>query len=227
MERTLRESKWEIFSSIRTRAPFFVRADGRGFSKLLSSFEKPYDVGFARAMSRSARSLMEESGLSPSLAFLISDEINLLFLDHPFNGRVEKLDSVVAGFLSGALSLSLGQAVSMDARVIPVCPGEILEYLGQGQDEAWRNHVFSCGFYSLLEEGMSNARAMDMLRGMKESQIHELLFQRGQNLARSPSWQRRGTLVYRRDGSVVEDWEIPLFRSPEGEAFLQGIISKE
>jgi len=178
-------------------------------------------------MAACATSLMEDSGLSPRLAFLISDEINLLFLDYPFNGRIEKLDSVVAGSLSGYLSLSMGRAVSLDARVIPVCPGEIMEYLVQGQDEAWRNHVFSCGFYALLADGKNNAQAMEMLRGMKESQIHELLFQRGQNLAKSPSWQRRGILVYRHEGRVVEDWDIPLFRSQDGEALLRRILNDE
>ncbi len=168
--------------------------------------------------------LFRDSGLSPALAFTFSDEISLLFLEAPFSGRVEKIDSVVAGFLSGVLSLAIGRAVSMDCRAIPICESEIVEYLAERQDEAWRNHVFSYGFYMLLCDGLTTNKAMGQLRGMREHEIHELVFQRGTNLAKTPAWERRGILVYRRDGQVTEDWELPLLRSEEGRRLLEEII---
>jgi tRNA(His) 5'-end guanylyltransferase len=151
--------------------------------------------------------------------------VNVLFLDPPFNGRLEKLDSVTAGYLSAVLSLSLCKVMTMDSRIIPLCPGEVEEYLAACQDEAWRNHVFSYGFYTLVKEGMAHDEAMAILRGMKESEIHELLFQRGINLAKTPTWERRGVLVYRRDGEIVEDWELPLLRDEEGQRLLKGILA--
>jgi tRNA(His) 5'-end guanylyltransferase len=217
-------ASWEVYSSVKVRPPFIIRADGRGFKKVLAGCKKPYDLDFARAISGSAAKLFEESGLSPLLAYTFSDEVSLLFTDSPFDGRVEKLDSVIASFLSGALSLSLGRVVSMDARAIPICLKEAQDYLSERQDEAWRNHVFSYGFYSLSCDGKSPAEAMEELRYLKESEIHEMLFQRGVNLAKSPSWERRGVLVYRKKGKVVQDWEIPLFSSEEGQRFLEEII---
>jgi tRNA(His) guanylyltransferase len=238
----------EVYADLRVRAPLVVRADGRGFGTLLKMAKKPYDLDFARAMARAARAFVEESGLSPTLAFTFSDEINLLFSEAPFNGRLEKIDSVVAGTLSGHLSLSLEKAVAMDARAIPLCPGEINEYFAERQDEAWRNHVFSCGFYALIDDGLAPDQAMGQLRGMKEAEIHEMLFRRGANLAKSPAWQRRGILIRREeeaeavegDGGeervrgkderrkkrwrIVEDWEPPLFRSEEGRRLLDGTI---
>lgn len=242
----------EVYAGLRVRAPLVVRADGRGFGKLLAKAEKPYDLGFAKAMAKAARMFVEESGLAPSLAFTFSDEINLLFPVAPFNGRLEKIDSVVAGSLSGHLSLNLGKAVAMDARSIPLCPGEVNEYFARRQDEAWRNHVFSCGFYALIDDGLAHDQAMGRLRGMKEADIHEMLFCRGTNLAKSPAWQRRGILI-RREGpakdenekaeegeggeervgrvtmrsrrkKIVEDWEPPLFRSEEGRSLLDETI---
>ena len=66
------------------------------------------------------------------------------------------------------------------------------------------------------------ARAMpepcSELRGMKEHEIHELVFAKGINLARTPVWQRRGVMIYRKEGKVVADWELPLFRSPDGQS---------
>jgi len=112
----------------------------------------------------------------------------------------------------------------MDCRTILLCEAEICEYLAERQDETWRNHIFSYGFYMLLEEGLNQTQAMEMLRGLREREIHELVFQRGLNLARTPAWERRGVIVYRKGGLVVADWEIPLFSSEEGKALLADII---
>lgn len=217
-------ASWEIYSELKSRAPLMVRADGRGFKKILEGCKKPYDIDFARSMVAATVGHFWDSGLSPALAFTFSDEISMLFLEAPFSGRVEKIDSVVAGFLSGALSLALGRAVSMDCRVIPICESEVVEYLAERQDETWRNHVFSYGFCMLVGEGLTTTKAMEHLRGMREHEIHELVFQRGTNLAKTPAWERRGILVYRRDGQVVEDWELPLLRSEEGRRLLEEIV---
>jgi tRNA(His) guanylyltransferase len=219
-----RAASWEIYSEIKARAPVIVRADGRGFKKILESWSKPYDLEFARSMVGGAVTFFAQSGLSPALAFTFSDEISLLFLEAPFAGRLEKLDSVVSGFLSAALSLSLGQVLAMDCRTIPLCQDEIAEYLAARQDEAWRNHVFSYGFYMLCREGMSSSLAMDRLRGMRESEIHELVFAKGVNLAKTPAWERRGILVYRKEGQIAEDWELPLFAEAGGEEYLKEVL---
>ncbi len=216
---------WEIYSNLKARAPLVVRADGRGFKKLLEHCKKPYDIDFAKSMARATARLFRDSGLSPILAFTFSDEINLIFLEAPFAGRVEKMDSVVAGFLSAALSLDLKRLVSLDCRTIPLCGSEMTEYLAKRQDEAWRNHVFSYGFYMLIEEGLTTTKAMERIRGMKETQIHELVFRQGVNLARTPAWERRGIMIYRKERGVVEDWELPLLRSEEGQRLLGQIIA--
>jgi tRNA(His) guanylyltransferase len=250
---TRRADSGEVYADLRVRAPLVVRADGRGFGTLLREAKKPYDLDFAMAMAGAARKFVEESGLAPALAFTFSDEINLLFPEAPFNGRLEKIDSVVAASLSGHLSLNLSKAVAMDARSIPLCPGEINEYFAERQDEAWRNHVFSSGFYALIDDGLAPDQAMGRLRGMKEAEIHEMLFRRGTNLAKSPAWQRRGVLIRREKEAeageggeemagkekgrgrgkdekrrkrwrIVEDWEPPLFRSEEGRSLLEGTI---
>lgn len=220
-------ASWEIYSGLCSRAPMVVRADGRGFKKLLEDCQKPYDLTFARSMAQAAASFFVDSGFSPSLGFTFSDEISLLFFEPPFAGRVEKIDSAVAGFLSAALSLNRGRLLSMDCRTIPLCRAEIIDYLAERQAETWRNHIFSYGFYLLVNEGLSTAAAMQQLRGMKEQEIHEQVFQKGVNLAKTPAWERRGVMVYRKDGRVVQDWELPLFRSEEGKKLLAEIIDAD
>ncbi|MGB4086752.1 tRNA(His) guanylyltransferase Thg1 family protein [Methanothrix sp.] len=215
-----KSASWEIYSGLRARPPLVARADGRGFKNILAGCKKPYDAGFAGFMASSASSLFEDSGICPVLAFTFSDEINLAFLTAPFGGRIEKIDSLVASFLSAALSLQMGKPVSMDCRTIPLCRAEIREYLIERQNEAWRNHVFSYGFYMLQEEGLDPSQAMERMRGMREPEIHEMLFQRGTNLAKTPSWERRGIMIYRDEGRVLQDWQLPLFSSEEGEELL-------
>ncbi len=220
-------TSWEIYSGLYSRAPLMVRADGRGFKKLLEDCQKPYDLGFAKSMVQAVASFFVDSGFSPALGFTFSDEISLLFFEPPFAGRVEKIDSAVAGFLSAALSLDRVRLLSMDCRTIPLCRSEIIDYLAERQAETWRNHIFSYGFYLLVNEGLSAAAAMQQLRGMKEQEIHEQVFQKGVNLAKTPAWERRGVMVYRKDGRVVQDWELPLFRSEEGKKLLAEIIGTE
>ena len=217
-------SNWEIYSGLRARAPLVVRADGRGFKKILENCKKPYDLEFARSMARVAARLFQDSGLLPALAFTFSDEISLIFLEAPFAGRVEKIDSVMAGFLSAALSLELGRLVCMDCRTIPIYRAEISDYLAERQGETWRNHVFSYGFYMLVEDGLTAAGAMEELRGMREQEIHELVYQRGINLAKTPAWERRGVMIFRKGRQLVQNWELPLFSSLEGKALLAEII---
>ena len=217
-------ASWEIYSNLKARSPIVARADGRGFKKILESCEKPYDMDFARSMVDATVRLFEDSGLTPSFAFTFSDEISLIFLEAPFAGRVEKIDSVIAGLLSGALSMALGRVVSMDCRVISVCGAEIVEYLTDRQDETWRNHVFSYGFYMLLKDGLTNTQAMEQLRHMREFEIHELVFRKGVNLAKTPAWERRGVLVYRMSGELVQNWDLPLFKSEEGRILIDRLI---
>ncbi len=91
----------EVFSGIKAAPPVIMRMDGRNFKESLArlGFRRPYDVAFARGMVAAARSLLADSGLGPEWAFVFSDEVSVLFDELPFDGRVEKLDSVAASWL--------------------------------------------------------------------------------------------------------------------------------
>jgi tRNA(His) 5'-end guanylyltransferase len=76
----------------------------------------------------------------------------------------------------------------------------------------------------LIGEGMTATEAMERLRGMREHEIHELVFQKGINLAKTPAWERRGVMVYRKGEQVTQDWELPLFSSEEGQKLVEEIM---
>ncbi len=236
----------EIFANLRTVAPFFVRIDGRNFRRALSSlnFERPYDITFARAMATSCEMLLHDSGLGPRFAYTFSDEINAFFCEAPFRGRIEKLDSITASFVASALSLALALSapVAFDARTIPVQIDDVATYLTWRQSEAWRNYVHAYGYYSLRQSGCDAREAHKQLYKMTASDIHDLVFREGVNLAKTPTWQRRGVLVYKqvyekqgRNGvtgrtvevqrsRIVQDWDTPRFTSSEGRQRIAELV---
>lgn len=235
-----------IYTELKALPPLIVRADGRNFKRLIGdSFEKPYDERFAKGMAEAATIFFERSGFDPKLAYTFSDEINLFFTHVPFNGRIEKLDSVIAGFLASALAIALDfrEAIAFDARVIPICSKEdVCEYLALRQAEAWRNCINAYGFYGLRAAGLSGEEAEQHLEGMKAMEVHDLLFQKGINLNEIPTWQKRGILIareeYEKEGydpragknvtvtryKVVQLWDLPLFSSEDGRNLLAQLI---
>jgi tRNA(His) guanylyltransferase len=239
----------EIFSGITTIPPVFIRLDGRSFHHLTGDLglRKPFDDLFNNAMVAVCTSLVSDSGLSPEFAFTFSDEISLYLTKLPFNGRVEKIDSVASSFAASALTITLGRIapVSFDARIVQATPSFATEYLINRQNEAWRNHINGYCQQALIAEGMSGKKAADLLKGMPAKDMHEMMHKRGVNLAATPVWQRRGVLVHkeicRKEGfnpvteetvvvdrsAVVVNRELPLFSSPEGKEFLKGLIIGE
>ncbi len=233
----------EIYAGLRCAPPVIIRIDGRSFKHILGRMgcEKPYDRGFASAMVEAVELFFKKGGMDSTFAYTFSDEVNFLFLAPTFDRRVEKLDSIVPSFLSSAFTLIMGldEPISFDSRIIPIDHEHVRKYMIWRQREAWRNCISSYGYYTLRSEGLSKQDAASVLKGKNASDIHELLFERGINLARVPAWQRRGIAVYRDeyqiDGfnpllnektsatrrRVVQDWELPMFNTDEGKAFLK------
>jgi tRNA(His) guanylyltransferase len=233
----------EIFRNLSIFPPFIVRLDGRAFHRLTreEGFEKPYDRRFSDAMTKVSEQLLSSSGLEPSFAYTFSDEISLFFPRVPFNGRVEKIDSVCASYAASAftLALHLTEPVAFDSRVILADVPAAIVYMNMRQREAWRNHINGYCQQALIAEGMTSTQAARALRGMKGPAMHEMMFKRGINLAKTPAWERRGIACYRteiiKEGYnpvtdervaaarrvVVPDDDLPLFSEPEGVAFLR------
>ncbi|MDD1705540.1 MAG: tRNA 5'-guanylyltransferase [Methanoregulaceae archaeon] len=236
----------EIFSNLLSVPPVFVRIDGRGFHGIAEEWglERPFDKRFARAMANVSERLVSSSGLSPDFAFTFSDEISLYFSHIPYSGRVEKIDSVTASYAASALTLEMSSPfpVAFDARIIQVSPTLAVRYLIDRQAEAWRNHLNAYCHYTLVLEGKSSHEAAKVLKGLSSPKMHEMMFSRGINLAKTPAWQRRGILVYKTakeiegfnplESKVVRTLrtsvrcvrEPPVFSSPEGRLFLDGLI---
>ena len=226
--------EYEVYSSLKVpkNSKIIMRLDGRSFHSLARDLEleKPYDENFYRVISQVCRDLFEE--FSPLFVYTFSDEISLLFDKLPFDGRIEKLNSVIASFTSSSFVMNYDRKFkkppAFDSRVIPINDGDILKYFKWRQDESWVNCVNSHGI-SYLKSKYPNNVANDKINGMGLSDIHELLFENGINLNDVETYKKRGIGIYRKNkkvegfnkkenknqisyrSQIFIDWEIPIF----------------
>lgn len=226
--------EFEVYSSLKVpkNSKIIIRLDGRSFHKMASDLNlvKPYDKHFYEVISEVCRDLFEE--FSAEFVYTFSDEISLLLDKIPFDGRVEKIDSVVASFTASSFVMhydtEFKKPPAFDSRIIPINDGDILNYFRWRQDESWRNCVNAHGI-SYLKTKYSNNEANDIINGMKLSDIHELLFENGINLNDVDTYKKRGIGIYRKNKKIVgfnkkenknqisyrshvfTDWELPIF----------------
>lgn len=99
-----RMKEYERQSTSRTllpSCPLYARIDGRAFHTFCRGLEKPYSKMFIKTMQETCRGLVDETGAI--LGYVQSDEISLGWEDYtkaPFDGRVQKLESVIASLAS-------------------------------------------------------------------------------------------------------------------------------
>ncbi len=225
---------FEVYSSLRVpkNSKIVVRVDGRSFHKLAQDLNlvKPYDENFYKVISEVCRDLFEE--FSAEFVYTFSDEISLLLDNIPFDGRIEKINSVIASFTASSFVMhydtQFKKPPAFDSRIMPINDEDIFSYFKWRQDESWRNCVNSYGV-SFLKTKYSNTEANDKINGMNLSDIHEFLFENGINLNDIETYKKRGIAVYRKNKKVVgfnkkenknqisyrsyvyTDWELPIF----------------
>ena len=158
---------------------------------------------------------------------VISQGMECLILDNiPFSGRIEKMDSVLASFAASSFSFNLNKyfeevtlpkPIAFDSRIIPISKEEIPNYFKWRQDEAWRNCVNSYGI-TFLKSKYSTEEANERIKGLKYSDIHDMLFENGINLNDVDSYRKRGIAIYKKEKEIKgynqkEDKEVTSYRS--------------
>ena len=181
-----------------------ARLDGRGFTKLtkdVCKFEAPFDERFRDLMVETVKVLMD-CGFRIVYGYTESDEISLLFSpkENIFGRKVRKYNSTLAGEASAAFSLALGRAATFDCRVVPLPNVErVQDYFLWRQEDAHRNSLNSYCYWMLRKEGKTVQQATRELEGKSVSYKNELLFSRGVNYDKLPSWQKRGIGLWKEE----------------------------
>lgn len=201
----------EIYSDLRIpkSSSIILRVDGRSFHTLADKIDldKPYDENFANLMVDVCEDILKE--FSPSFIYTFSDEISILLNEIPFKQRLEKIDSIVASFTSSSFTMNYGKyfgvplykPVSFDCRAVLLNKNEISDYFKWRQDEAWRNCVNGYGIW-FLKSRYSPREANSKISGLKNQDIHEMLFKEGINLNDVDNWQKRGIGLYKKQKKI-------------------------
>ena len=200
--------EYEIYSDLRVpvNSKIIIRLDGRSFHSFAQKMglTKPYDDNFYKVMVEVCKDLFEE--FSSIFIYTFSDEISILLDKIPFNGRIEKINSVFASFTSSSFALNYDEdfpkPVAFDSRIIPVNDCDVYDYFKWRQDEAWRNCVNGYGIH-FLKSKYSATQANEKINGLNLSDIHELLFQNGINLNDVETWKKRGIGLYRKNKEII------------------------
>lgn len=99
-----RLKQYEALSTSRQlmpNTPVYARIDGRAFHTFCRGLEKPFSKAFILVMQETCKFLVKET--NACLGYVQSDEISLGWTDTqhcPFDGRVQKLESVLASMAS-------------------------------------------------------------------------------------------------------------------------------
>ena len=115
------EKKYETYLT-KSKVTIF-RLDGHGFSKFTSNFTKPFDDGFTEAMKQTVKIAFDYYKFS--IGFVGSDEITFCIFPHvsktgelsdiEFNGRIQKMTTLLAGFVSVAFYKEFSKFYPMDS----------------------------------------------------------------------------------------------------------------
>lgn len=181
-----------------------ARLDGRNFSRLtkeICDFEAPFDERFRDMMIKTVKALMD-CGFRVVYGFTESDEISLLFhkSEDAFGRKVRKYNSLLAGIASATFSMELGMTVAFDCRMVPLPNTElVVDYFLWRQEDAHRNALNAHCYWQLRKEGLDAVTANEQLEGKSIAYKNEMLYQRGINFDKLPSWQKRGVGIYWKD----------------------------
>lgn len=183
--------------------PLLARLDGRAFHTFTRKLQRPYEHGMSIAMIETTRYLVHE--MNALVGYTQSDEITLVWFepsqsvsDYAFEGRFQKLASVLAGMASVKffqlvlqhLPQKAGETPHFDCRVwqVPTL-ADAADVLVWREDDATKNSI-------TMAAGAHYADAE--LEGKNSSMKQEMLWQKGVNWNDYPSFFKRGTYLQRR-----------------------------
>lgn len=195
------------------RTNILLRLDGRAFHTYTRHCNKPFDDGLMADMDKTAIALCEEIQ-GCKLAYVQSDEITLWLTSYDdittmpwFDGNIQKICSIGASIATAEFNRERIKRLEsdnfdipfahFDARVwtVPELHEVANTFLWRSQDAA-RNSVqmMARSLYSHAE-----------LEGKNNSQLQEMIFQKGQNWNDLPSRYKCGRIILKEKKTI--DWD--------------------
>ena len=183
--------------------PLLARLDGRAFHTFTRNLTRPYDRGMSVSMIETTRYLVQE--MIALVGYTQSDEITLAWYepsqsdsDYAFDGRYQKLASVLAGMASARfcqlvtthLPAKVKETPHFDCRVwqVPTLQDAADVFVWR-EDDATKNSI------SMAAGALYTDAQLDR---KNSSDKQEMLWQKGVNWNDYPTFFKRGTYLQRR-----------------------------
>jgi tRNA(His) guanylyltransferase len=216
------------------RMPIIIRLDGKAFHSYTKKCAKPIDLGLIQCMNETTKYLCANIQ-GTQLAYVQSDEVSLLLNNYTslesqgwFDNNIQKMVSVSAAMASAIFTANSwriwGEGILkpafFDSRVFVLPKEEVCNAMLWRQQDATRNSV-----QMLARSLYSHKQCTDK----NNSELQEMIFQRGVNWNDCPTYQKRGrcvikqvsqkpavnkrtgeSVVVNRSEWIVDD-EIPIF----------------
>jgi tRNA(His) 5'-end guanylyltransferase len=198
--------------------PIMVRLDGRSFHTFTKGMPRPFHEPMSLAMIETAKYLVEET--NACFAYTQSDEISLGYWnenDHSetlFNGRVEKLCSVLAGLATAKFNHEVIARMPERAKLLPIFDARVFNM--PNLDEMVNCILFralDCAKNSITMAASAYYSHKE-LHGKGGAAKHEMLRAKGVNWADYPSFFKDGSFL-RRETFLKELTPQELARIPE------------
>lgn len=256
------EDRYRIY--LTRRMPVIIRVDGNAFHTFTRGLDRPFDADFMEIMQKTCLSLCQNIQGCVG-GYVQSDEISLLLVDYQtiesdawFDYNLQKITSLAAARATAVFNYQVAETVKeceammqqsfetgdekywdkynlwcpkqfraiFDARAFNVPKEEVCNYFIWRQKDATRNSIQSAGQAQFSHKE---------LNGKSQSDIQEMLFQKGINWNDYTIPEKRGSFVRRytetigkEDGTLIVrhpwciDDEMPILT--EDRNYIDGLV---
>ena len=205
--------------------PLLARLDGRAFHSFCRGLQRPFDARLSDLMLDTTKFLVDE--VQATVGYTQSDEISLCWVleddrqSFLFNGKFQKLTSVLAALATGFFNKQLSSRIPEKAHQLPVFDCRVWSVpnlLEAYHTFLWRQQDATKNAISMAAHTYFPHKS---LQGVPGSQMQERLFtEKGINFNDYPAFFKRGTFVKRqqilKELTAAELAGIPEAHRPTG-----------
>lgn len=183
--------------------PLIVRLDGKSFHTFTKGLLRPYDQRLSDLMVEVTRALVDR--FQAKVGYTQSDEITLVWYvqphdtaEYPFDGRFQKMESLLAGFASAIFNVLLPQRIPEKAGSMPIFDARafVVPTIKEAYHAIlWRQQDATKNAISMAAHTHFSHKS---LQGLHGAEMQDRLFkEKGINFNDYPAFFKRGTFVKR------------------------------
>ncbi len=204
------------------RLPVILRCDGKAFHSYTKGCKRPFDEKLVEVMNDTAEYLCKNI-MNAKLAYVQSDEISILLTNYNdlnsqswYDNNIQKMVSVAAGMASAVFTSLSPKIFGVAKMAVFDCRAFVLPKEEVNNAFLWRQQDCTRNSVQMVARSLYSHKE---LHKMGNSQLQEMIFQKGINWNTLPTEQRRGRCIVKKqivkEATVRSQWtvdnEIPIF----------------